>query len=145
MGVLSSIFKGGAEGIFSGISKIVGKFKADPTEVRKLQSAIALAENTLRGKIIDAESAVISAVNKTMQAEAKSEHFLQWSWRPFVGFTFAATIINNYILYPYFAEFGMRQVEIPGNVWLAMLTVLGAAAYTRGTEKIARLTNGRKK
>lgn len=36
-----------------------------------------------------ADSADLAAVNTTMQAEAKSEHWLQWSWRPLNGYTLA--------------------------------------------------------
>jgi len=138
--VIKDIFTGGAEGIFKGLSDLIGTFKADPSEVLKLQAELARAQSELTGKIVAAESAAINAVNQTMQTEAKSEHWMQWTWRPAVGFTFCGTIVNNYILYPYFAEFGMMEIEIPEMVWLAMLTVLGAAAYTRGSEKIARLT-----
>jgi hypothetical protein len=142
MSILSSIFAGGAEGIFKGISDLVKDFKADPTELIKLQATVAQAQMDLDAKLSQADAAVIAAVNASMQAEAKSEHWMQWSWRPTVGFTFALTIVNNYVLYGYFAKYGMTQISIPDNVWLAMLTVLGAAAYTRGQEKVAKV-NGK--
>src|SRR3990172_1748754 len=82
----------------------------------------------------------LEAVNATMQAEAKSEHWMQWSWRPLVGYTFAAVIVNNYILMPYFP--GLQPIVIPSEVWNAMLMVLGVAAATRGWQKIEQARNG---
>src|SRR3990167_2847789 len=75
------------------------------------------------------------AVNATMQAEAKSEHWAQWLWRPMIGFTFAGVIINNYIMLPYFVSLGLKPLDIPEGIWSAMLVVLGVAAGTRGLEK----------
>jgi hypothetical protein len=36
-----------------------------------------------------ADSADLAAINQTMQAEGKSEHWLQWSWRPLNGLSLA--------------------------------------------------------
>jgi len=141
MKFIKDIFKGGVEGIFGGVTNIIKSVKADPTKVVLLEGEIIKVKADIEGRIIAAESATISAINETMRSEANSEHWAQWVWRPTVGFTFCATIINNYILYPYFASAGMQRIDIPETVWLAMLTILGAAAYTRGTEKIARFNS----
>ena len=122
--------------MFGGVAKIIGKVKADPTKLIELEAELIKLQAGLKGKIIVAESAMVASVNQSMQAEAKSEHWAQWLWRPVVGFTFCATIINNYILYPYFEAYGMIRVDIPDTVWAAMLAILGAAAYTRGKQKI---------
>src|SRR3990167_10563882 len=42
----------------------------------------------------------IEAVNATMQAEAKSEHWAQWLWRPFNGFSFGVTVPAVYVVLP---------------------------------------------
>lgn len=36
-----------------------------------------------------ADSADLASVNTTMQAEGKSEHWMQWSWRPLNGYALA--------------------------------------------------------
>lgn len=128
MAWLEDLAKGGVEGLGAAIARAVGAFKADPTKVLEFELATQKAAN-------DFAASVIGAVNATMQAEAKSEHWAQWAWRPCVGFTFAATVINNYILYSYFAKYGMQQIVIPDSVWMAMLAVLGVAAYVRGRDK----------
>ncbi len=89
-------------------------------------------------KELEQDIRLIEAVNQTMRAEARSEHFLQWSWRPVVGFTFSLVIINNYVLLPYFEPLGLKPVDIPAHLWNAMLLILGIAAGTRGIEKWQR-------
>jgi len=118
------------------ISPIVSVLKGagilkDPEAEAKAMSALLSAQ----GEFAKAEKEMMESVNATMREEAKSEHWAQWLWRPCVGFTFCATIINNYILLPYFHAYGMQPITIPGELWSAMLVVLGVAAGTRGLEK----------
>ena len=126
----SEAAQGAVKGFGAAIKEAVGAFKADPTKVLELEAAIEQAQR-------QAEVALVSAVNATMQAEAKSEHVAQWLWRPCFGFTGAALLINNYILLPYFAKVGIVPIAVPTEVWLMLMAVLGVAAWTRGQEKIA--------
>lgn len=75
----------------------------------------------------------LETINATMREEAKSEHFLQWSWRPLIGYTFALVIINNFIIAPLL---GFPQINIPGEVWNSILVILGASAFTRGWKQV---------
>lgn len=128
----SDAAQGAVKGFGEAIKDAVGAFKADPTKVVELESTLEKARLDLEGKIEEAGAKALESVNATMREEAKSEHWMQWSWRPFVGYTFSLVIINNYILYPYFGKFGMLKADIPGDLWSAMLVVLGVAAATRG-------------
>lgn len=47
---------------------------------------------------IAAEAASAQAVNATMQAESKSEHWPQWSWRPAIGFAVAVDLVISVIV-----------------------------------------------
>ncbi len=89
-------------------------------------------------KELELDIRTIEAVNRTMQAEARSEHWLQWCWRPIVGLTFSLVIINNYVLMPYLQPWGLQPIDIPAHLWNAMLMILGIAAGTRGLEKWQR-------
>jgi hypothetical protein len=128
--------------VFDGVAKIVTLFKIPPEQALQHQEQIQKIANDMQSKILDSVTAQIQAVNATMQAESKSEHWAQWLWRPVIGFTFAVTILNDYVLYSYFAKFGMQKIDIPGDVWSAMLVVLGAAAVTRGWQKITEAGKG---
>lgn len=103
----------------------------DPEAEAKAMSALLAAQ----GEFAKVEAQIMESVNATMRAEASSSHWMQWSWRPMVGFTFCGVILNNYVLLPYFHTFGMQPIDIPEGIWSAMLVVLGVAAGTRGLEK----------
>ncbi|MCK4739739.1 MAG: hypothetical protein KAT46_07295 [Deltaproteobacteria bacterium] len=116
------------------VKGLVDKFlPKSATEVEKQDFEIKGREFVITELKINQET--IDSVNKTMQAEAKSEYWMQWAWRPTVGFTFASTIINNYILLPYLKFAGLEPIIIPDSIWQAMLIVLGVSAGTRGLEK----------
>jgi len=87
------------------------------------------------GKNLQAQ---METINQTMREEAKSEHFLQWAWRPIIGLTFALVIINNYILVGYLSQYGVHSIDIPGEVWNAILVILGAASAFRGWSKVEK-------
>jgi hypothetical protein len=123
--------RGAVEGFVSGVEKVIARFKADPTKILELESGIAQ-------ETIKFQTSVIQSVNATMQAEARSEHWAQWLWRPCFGFTACAVLINNYVLLPYLKPFGVQVIEIPSEVWIMIMAVLGVAAWTRGQEKIQR-------
>lgn len=109
---------------------------ASMSEKEKEEFKLRAAE--LAQKEYETNVAFTQTINQTMQAEAKSEHWMQWSWRPLIGYTFASVIINNYICLPYFKSFGLMPIDIPSGIWEAMLVVLGVAAGTRGLEKWQR-------
>ena len=106
----------------------------DPEQQLKIQQAMQDYEV----KMSDIAAKQIESVNATMREESKSDHWIQFSWRPTIGFTFAAVIINNYILLPYFSKIGITPISIPAEMWTAILVILGAAAATRGWKKITR-------
>lgn len=116
------------------IDTVIDKAVPDANERARLKKE--LTEQAMKGEF-DILLSSINAVNATMQAEAKSEHWMQWSWRPTIGFTFAAVIINNFVLMPYFAKW-VQPISIPAEVWTSMLVILGAAAATRGWEKVSK-------
>lgn len=124
----SDATQGAVKGLGEAIKDAVSAFKADPTKVVELEHSLELA-------VMNTQVQMVSAINATMQAEAKSEHWMQWAWRPTFGFTGAAILINNYILLPYFAKLGIVPIEVPSEVWLMLMAVLGVAAWTRGQEK----------
>jgi hypothetical protein len=134
MGALAKIFGGS---VLEGISSLIDKFHLDPAKKAEMQSALVANQHEVEKwahetelKAMENDIRVVETVNATMREEAKSEHFLQFSWRPIVGYTFCAVIINNFILLPYFPK--LHPIEIPAGVWESMLVVLGVASRTRG-------------
>lgn len=126
---IADAIQGGIEGLGGAIAKAAAAFKADPTKVVELDAEIQRAT-------LEFQSSVITAVNQTMQSEAKSEHWAQWLWRPVFGFTGSGILINNYILLPYFAKLGIVAIAVPTEVWLMIMAVMGVAAWTRGAVQL---------
>lgn len=131
----SDATQGAVKGFGEAIKDAVSAFKADPTKVIELESSLQLSAQQF-------QSTVVSTINATMQAEAKSEHWMQWAWRPTFGFTAAGVLVNNYILLPYFKTLGIVPIDVPSEVWVMVMAVLGIAAWTRGQEKVAEAKNG---
>ena len=71
----------------------------------------------------------LQAVNATMQAEAASDHWPTYTWRPFVGFIFGIMFLGTYFILP------LMQIPVPtvpSEAWLAIGGVLGVASWFRG-------------
>ncbi len=128
----SDATQGAVKGFGEAIASAVGAFKADPTKVAELEAAIRASSQQF-------ESTVIASVNTTMQNETRSEHWMQWSWRPTFGFTACGILVNNYILLPYLVKHGAVSILVPMEVWMMIMAVLGVAAWTRGQEKIGSI------
>ncbi len=143
---LTDIFKSGVKdavaGVLDGASSIISKFKADPTKVVEIEADLEKlrADTNVKLAQIDLEAAKIDAqeletVNQTMREEGKSEHWAQWLWRPMIGFTFCGMLINNFIIMPYLKKYGIEKIELPSDVFTAILVILGAASVGRGVKQ----------
>jgi len=84
-----------------------------------------LRENTKR----------LETVNQTMRAESKSEHWPQFSWRPFNGFSYPLAVFAIYFVLPLA---GKAVPNVPQWIWLGWLSILGVAVWDRGKEKRAK-------
>ncbi len=76
-----------------------------------------------------AETAQAQAVNASIQAEAKSDHWPTYTWRPFIGFCFGFAWIGVYLVLPLLK---IPSPVIPSEAWLAVGGVLGVASFFRG-------------
>lgn len=88
-GMIASAAKGMADGVFSGIDQIIKDFKLPPEQQLAYDAKMAELRVQAEQNSMKFESELVQAVNQTMQAEAKSEHWLQWSWRPLNGYALA--------------------------------------------------------
>lgn len=95
------------------------------TEIHRLNVQLAIQRS-------QQETAQIRAVNAAMQAESKSEHWPQYSWRPANGFAFPIAVIAVYFVLPLL---GKTVPDVPQWVWIGWLSILGVTTYHRGKEK----------
>lgn len=124
--------------------------------IKQMECEVELTKLTLAAETarIQAEGAQVESVNVTMRAEAASEHWAQWLWRPVWGFVSAAAFLVVCVLV---CRIGWEAVQgkdmaainmIPQLVgafsWLFAIpgAILGVTAWKRGQEKIERIKNG---
>lgn len=121
------------------VASTIGATSDDPDEIMK--SLAINGDNIVKLREVEAQLALgmrqadstdLQSVNQTMQAEAKSEHWAQWAWRPYNGFAFGTTLFGCYFVLP------LMQIEppvVPTEAWLAWGGVLGVASWWRGKQK----------
>jgi len=136
----SDAAQGAVKGFGEAIATAVGAFKADPTKVAELEAAITQAT-------IQAQASMAASVSAAMVAEAGSEHWLQYSWRPMGAYIFYLLVIHNFVLASYFAHLGLVHLDIPEAVWYTFTALIGVTAYTRVMNQVeqtkAAATNGK--
>ncbi|MDN7814678.1 3TM-type holin [Burkholderia vietnamiensis] len=126
--------------------------QADPNLALQFQKAVLEQQAQLAQIAADvtkaelaADTANASAVNQTMQIEARSDHWPTYSWRPFVGFCFGVlalisglTVACAYLGVMFLHADPKVLTDIPGMlgaeaaVMATMAPVLGIASYFRG-------------
>ena len=114
------------------IEQVARTIEADPQLFLELQAQAMEHES----RMAEIAARNLATVNQTMRAESESEHWPQYSWRPFNGFSFPLAVILVYFLLPLL---GKTVPEIPQWVWVGWLSILGVATYDRGKEKRARV------
>lgn len=86
-------------------------------------------EADLQKAQLSADAQALQAVNATMQAEAKSDHWPTYMWRPVCGFAFAAVWLGDYFVLPLLHT---PVPTVPAEAWVAMGAILGVASWYRG-------------
>jgi hypothetical protein len=115
---------------------VAAALNKDPQAAIKLAEIESVKAVQLQSLVIQAEqnrllaaTAEIQAVNATMVAEAKAEHWPTYSWRPFCGFVFGFMFLGVYFVLPLAR---LPVPEVPTEAWLAIGAVLGVASWHRG-------------
>ncbi|MDR5661011.1 hypothetical protein [Burkholderia cenocepacia] len=114
-------------------------------EVLDNQAQLAQIAADLSKAELAADVANTLAINQSIQAEAKADHWPTYSWRPFVGFCFGvlglisgATVAAAYLGVMFFQANPTILSQVPGMlgaqaaVMATMAPVLGIASYFRG-------------
>ena len=108
---------------------------ASPEQWAEVKKADYAYKETLVQAGVDVEKIVadvwvksIEATNQTIQVEGSSEHWPQWSWRPFIGFNLGFYIAAQWVL----PLFGKTPVKLDSELILVIGAVLGVASMYRG-------------
>lgn len=138
---------------------VLQEIQANPEAAVKIREIEARRQVELESLAIEHSKAEILAkvqnatdVNATMREEAKSEHFLQFSWRPLIGYSVAFVLIGAAIAV--LASYGAVILSLAKADLLThipdMLTamsvvigmampILGIASWHRGKEKVEQV------
>jgi len=128
---ISEVLKGAGEFAKDIRSAITGE--VSPEAKAKLEQTLMqleLALEQLRVKIVEFQSLVIIA-------EAQG-NWIQRSWRPILMLSIVTIVVNNYLVYPYLALFGVPCIvlELPEKLWSLMEIGVGGYILGRSGEKI---------
>lgn len=97
----------------------VAAIAADPNLAMQFQKAVLeqqahlaeIAADVTKAELT-ADTANTAAVNATMQAEAKSDHWPTYTWRPFIGFCFGINLVLSTLMV--IGVFGAQVFNAPG-------------------------------
>lgn len=144
---VSDFFASGIEGAAKGIGSLAKDLRTAITGEEPVGEATRIAIAQIATKLEEVEQQLPLAVNRTMQAESKSEHWPQYSWRPFWGFISGIAFLFVAMLCCYLGYkavvSGKTEIlrMIPELVTaFAMLfsipgAILGVTAWQRGKQK----------
>lgn len=104
-------------------------------EQLKINAALTTKLAELEVQYREADSSDLAQVNATMREEAKSEHWMQWSWRPFNGFMFGVTMFGCYFVLPVSK---ISPPSIPFEAWTAWGAIVGVTAWFRGRGQVVQ-------
>jgi hypothetical protein len=123
-----SFFGDTAAKLVDSIGSVAGRFITTEKDRDMFTKEITSVVNDLR-KVQEVEATkIVEVVNATMQGEGKSEHWLQWSWRPCVAFMAICVCLANYVLFPLLK---LPAVSIGAEFWIFIGAVLGLASAGR--------------
>ena len=137
----------GIEGAAKGIGSLAKDLRAAITGKETIPPEIAVQLEEIAAKLEEGQISLAVAVNTTMQAEAKSEHWPQYSWRPFWGFISAIAFLFVVVLCCYLAYKGVLMGKPEALTMIPQLVfafaglfgiagaILGVASWHRGAQK----------
>jgi len=117
---------------------------ADPALSLELQKAIIGLELALAQE----DNKALAEVNATMRSEAQSEHWPQWSWRPFCGFCLGLGFLVVTVLVSILAFSAVQTQDVTALNMIPQLIgsfaalfacispVVGVASWQRGKAKV---------
>ena len=131
---IEELFKGGTEGILTGVKEVIQTFKADPLEVMKLQASVTQAEGQI-------SLALVQAQTKINEIEAASNDRFASRWRPAVGWICVAGLGYATLFQPLAvwvcANAGITSPpQLDLNILMPMVTGLLGLAGLRTYEKL---------
>jgi len=119
--------------LFKPATELIDDLNTSDEERLQLRNEFADIQEKGQGKIIELEKAVVEALSKVQVAEAQSEHFLVYAWRPI-----SILVLLTIIVLGIFNLVTMDAGQLDSIVDLFKM-VFGVYGGSRGLEKIAKV------
>ena len=112
--------------------------KIFPDKTKAAEAKLKMIEMAQAGELKELE-----AQGEILIAEMGG-NWLQRSWRPILMLSIVAIVVNNYIVLPYLALFGLPSVELdlPEKLWNLMTLGVGGYIVGRTGEKMVQTIKG---
>lgn len=127
---------------FNSTDELLQHLNANPDEVvrlKQLESKTQLKMQELGIIELQEDTKRIESVNETIQQETKSEHWVSYSWRPFIGFSFGL-YLNSLWLLPVWNKI---PTTMSVDMILTIGAILGVASWHRGVKQIKEAEKGK--
>lgn len=147
MSILATLFAGNIKDVAEGAGTLAKDIRAAITGKEVITQADLLEFERIANKAEEISQNLPIAVNQTMQAEGRSEHWMQWAWRPLWGIISAFAFLLVVILCGVLAIIGIVAGKAEALVMIPQLVmaftglfsipgaILGVTAWHRGKEK----------
>lgn len=147
MGFWDKFLGSGIEGAAKGLGSLAKDLRTAFTGEEAVSDATRLKLEEIAAALEQGEQQIVGEVNATMRAEAKSEHWMQWAWRPFWGFISALAFAGVVFFCLYLgkaaivdgdsAKLSMVPQVITSFTALFSIpgAILGVTAWHRGKQK----------
>lgn len=121
------------EAVLGPLFSVIDKAVPDKDQAAKLKAEMQLA-------LLNASSEETKQATSVLLAEIGGESWLQRNWRPILMLSIVSIVVNNYILYPYLALFGLPAVvlDLPNELFNLMTVGVGGYVLGRSGEKIMK-------
>ena len=118
------------------INTAVERIFPDPIKKAEVQGQIMQ-------ELLKVDVQAFEAQIKPLMAELGG-NWLQRSWRPILMLSIVAIVVNNYIVYPYLALFGIpaMALELPDKLWSLMTIGVSGYVVGRTAEKVVETWKG---
>lgn len=133
MGKFWEILSGPVTGLIREIGGVIDNLTT--TDAEKLEAQRKLTEMTLafQSHMADVDVEWAKTQASVVTAEAQGSSWLQRNWRPISMLAFVFVILFHYVFGP---MFGLKQIDLPPDLWTVVQVGFGGYVFGRTVEKV---------
>lgn len=124
--------------IFDPLVRLIDELHTSDEERSAAKQALDEVRVQALTQAIDLEKANLEARASIIRAEAAGQSWLQRNWRPILMLSIVGILLNNFILSPWLAVFGVDApvLDLPPELFTLMTFGVGGYIVGRSAEKV---------